>query len=138
MKKILTTLAIISSLTVIAGCNPTTTEVETETETTTEVTIETSSSLEGAWNYTESDGTEDGLALDWTWTFEKDTYKIIGYPEYNQEGKYKILSEEEDTITVEFSEVTGDGNTENQTIEINKTEEGLIINGQGPYQLHRS
>jgi hypothetical protein len=89
--------------------------------------------MQGAWRLTGTNGAH-GWYLEWT--FDHGKFKLDGYPPLHQEGKYRVVKEEGDKLTLELYEQQGNFGTENSQIEVvvDKDKDALKIKDQGPFK----
>ena len=76
---------------------------------------------------------DGGPGMSWflEWTFDNGKFKQTGYPPLSQEGKYRIVKEVGNKLTLELYDQKGTFGTENKTIEIviDKEKNQLKIQG---------
>lgn len=75
-----------------------------------------------------------GHSMAWflEWTFTDGKFLLTGYPPLKQEGKYRIVKTEENKLTLELFDQSGNFGTENKQIEIiiDRKNNKLKINGK--------
>src|SRR5215203_2039022 len=93
-----------------------------------QTTGESEKFIQGTWRVAGENG---GHAWFLEWTFDNGNFKQTGYPPIIQEGKYKILSETGDKITVELYEQKGTFGKDKREIQISidKQANQLTISG---------
>lgn len=69
------------------------------------------------------------------WKFNKGNFNFVGYPPLKQEGKYRVIKETPDSITLEFYDQKGDWGSEKsqRTFFINRSKDEL----KEAYLMHR-
>ena len=89
--------------------------------------------IQGTWRLTGQNDPRHSWYLEWT--FDQGKFTLQGYPPLAQQGKYKIVKNDDNKMTLELYEQSGNFGTENSQIEItiNKKKDTLIIKGQGPF-----
>ena len=89
--------------------------------------------IQGTWRLTGQNDPRHSWYLEWT--FNQGKFTLQGYPPLAQQGKYKIVKNDKNKMTLELYEQSGNFGTENSQIEItiNKKKDTLMIKGQGPF-----
>jgi len=89
--------------------------------------------IQGQWSYSEDLG--GGLASVLTWDFRAGHFTLEGYPPLFQEGDYRVMKSEGDTVILRLVNQSGDLPTDDREIEIilDRGAETLMIDGQGPF-----
>lgn len=71
----------------------------------------------GTWQ--RSGQSEAGDSWKMNYTFSKNgQFSMVGSPTFTMKGKYKIVKEVENLLTLELSALSGDGNTKKQRIQL--------------------
>ena len=91
--------------------------------------------LTGTWKLLQAP-TGDGMNMSQTWTFTKTDFTVEGYPKLNQKGKYTILKEKGDTLTLKLYNQEGDWGKadKEQKVVLNKAKNMISI---GPMEFKR-
>jgi hypothetical protein len=89
--------------------------------------------IQGQWSYSEDLG--GGFASVLTWNFRAGHFTLEGYPPLFQEGDYRVVKSEGDTVILRLVNQSGDLSTDDRDIEIilDRSAETLMIDGQGPF-----
>lgn len=89
--------------------------------------------IQGQWSYSQDLG--GGLASVLTWDFRNGQFTLEGYPPLFQEGDYRVVKSDGDTVTLRLVNQSGDLSTDDREMEIilDRSAETLMIDGQGPF-----
>ncbi|MCP4441876.1 MAG: hypothetical protein GY810_23460 [Aureispira sp.] len=90
--------------------------------------------IQGKWSYSEQ--VDEGFSSHISWTFDKGSFEMDGYPPINVKGNYSVKRAKEDAITLELYSQTWDGEKqEDETlkIQIDKSNKTIKIRGRGPF-----
>ena len=92
--------------------------------------------MQGTWRLTGTNDARHSWFLEWT--FDQGKFNLDGYPPLHQEGKYRVLKEQGNKLTLELYEQQGNFGTANSQIEvvIDKDKDTLKIKDQGPFKRH--
>ena len=84
--------------------------------------------IQGKWSQS---GAADGFAWYSSYTFDRGSFTIEGYPPLKQSGSYRIVSSSGNTLVLEFYDQKGDLGTENSktTITIDRAKDAISLNG---------
>ena len=77
--------------------------------------------IQGKWRLEgEHPKNESGRAMSWflEWTFADGKFLQTGYPPIKQEGKYRVVKQSDDKLTLELYEQKGNFGTNDRRIEI--------------------
>lgn len=89
--------------------------------------------IQGQWSYSQDLG--GGFASVLTWDFRSGHFTLEGYPPLLQEGDYRVVTSEGDSLTLRLVNQSGDLPTDDRDIVIllDRSAETLMIDGQGPF-----
>jgi len=95
--------------------------------------------IQGKWRLEgESPKDRSGYTRFWflEWTFANGTFLQTGYPPIKQEGKYRIIKQADNKMTLELYEQKGNFGTADQTIElvVDRKDERLKIWNQAGFK----
>ena len=90
--------------------------------------------MQGTWRLSGMNDATHGWFLEWT--FDHGKFNLDGYPPLHHEGKYRVLKEQGNKLTLELYEQQGNFGTENSQIEVvaDKDKDTLKIKDQGPFK----
>ena len=96
---------------------------------------QTSDAIQGTWHLTGTlPPTKSGSTFTWflEWTFSDDSFSLTGYPPLGQKGKYRILKQEDNKLTINLYEQSGNFGNKDKQIEIvvNNDNKSLKIDGK--------
>ncbi len=96
------------------------------------VTDDNEKVMQGTWRLTGSNGKHAWFL---EWTFAEGKFELKGYPPLHQQGKYRIVKTEDNKLTLELYEQSGNFGTENKQMQIivNKEKDTLMIDDKGPF-----
>ena len=94
--------------------------------------------IQGTWRLTGQNDPRHSWYLEWT--FDQGKFTLRGYPPLAQDGKYRIVKNDKNKLTLELYEQSGNFGTENSQIEItiDKKKDTLMIKGQGPFTRQKA
>jgi hypothetical protein len=89
--------------------------------------------IQGQWSYSQDLG--GGFASTLTWDFRSGHFTLEGCPPLSQEGDYRVVKSDGDNVTLRLVNQSGDLPTADRDLEIvlNRSDETLMIDGQGPF-----
>jgi len=89
--------------------------------------------IQGKW--TAAGDLGEGHSWYLEWTFDNETFELVGYPPLSQSGKYHMVESKDSTLTLELTDQKGDLPTDDRTIVIviDSTNNSLTIDNQGPF-----
>jgi hypothetical protein len=90
--------------------------------------------MQGTWRLTGMNDATHRWFLEWT--FDHGKFNLDGYPPLHQEGKYRVLKEQGNKLTLELYEQQGNFGTDNEKLEVvvDKDKDTLKIRDQGPFK----
>lgn len=93
-----------------------------------QTTLEPEKYIQGTWR---TGGENAGNSWYLEWTFDNEKFKQLGYPPITQEGKYKVISVENNKITLELYDQKGTFGDEKRELQIliDKETKKLTISG---------
>lgn len=96
---------------------------------------QTSNAIQGTWHLMGAlPHNQSGRTFTWflEWTFSGDNFYLTGYPPLGQKGKYHILKQEGNKLTLNLYEQTGNFGNKDKQIEIvvNNDNKSLKIDGK--------
>ncbi|MCP4421621.1 MAG: hypothetical protein GY805_33835 [Chloroflexi bacterium] len=90
--------------------------------------------IQGEWSFSEE--IDEGFHASYSYIFEDGTVRFSGYPPLQWNGRYRILSTKNSSITLELYDLEDeDGAFDNYTIDltIDPEETTLLIGTKGPF-----
>lgn len=90
--------------------------------------------MQGTWRLSGMNDATHSWFLEWT--FDHGRFNLDGYPPLHQEGKYRVLKEQGNKLTLELYDQQGNFGTDNSQIEVvvDKDKDTLKIKDQGPFK----
>ena len=90
--------------------------------------------MQGTWRLSGMNDATHSWFLEWT--FDHGKFTLDGYPPLHQEGKYRILKQRGNKLTLELYEQQGNFGTGTEQLEvvIDKNKDTLKIRDQGPFK----
>ncbi len=90
--------------------------------------------MQGTWRLSGTSDATHGWFLEWT--FDRGSFTLEGYPPLRQEGKYRVLSDQGNKLSLELYDQQGNFGTDNSQLEIvvDKEQEALKIKDRGPFK----
>lgn len=92
--------------------------------------------IQGTWRLSgelpNSNKNEPGMAWYLEYTFDKGKFKQTGYPPITQEGKYKVIKQDGNKLTLELYDQKGTFGTENKqmVVVVEREKNKLTIDGK--------
>lgn len=90
--------------------------------------------MQGTWRLSGMNDATHSWYLEWT--FDHGTFTLDGYPPLHQEGKYRVVKEQGNRLTLELYEQQGNFGTADDKLEIviDKDKDTMRIKEQGPFK----
>lgn len=94
---------------------------------------ETERFIQGTWAHGTDSGDGHGTYLELTFT--PGGFRLWGYPPLEQTGRYRVVGEAADTLTLRLTGQAGDFGTDDRdmVIVLDRAANTLMIDGGGPY-----
>jgi len=90
--------------------------------------------VQGTWRLSGMNDATHSWFLEWT--FDHGKFTLDGYPPLHQEGKYRVLKQQGNKLTLELYEQQGNFGAGKEKLEVvvGKDKETLRIKDQGPFK----